>query len=328
VTGDGSRRLLLVVGIGRSGTSVFTGIVGQLGWYVPQPEVQADSTNPRGFGEPKWAVDFHSQLQRVHRVTNMDSRPAAFTKLAANADDPAVVGRLRDWLGEQFDKADDVVVKDPRIVWFLPLWQRCADELKAETSFATMLRHPTEVLASARTSYGAWQNDASRAAAWLNVMLHTEHATRDAARAFIRYEDLLTDWEQEITRIAAPLGIDSMADIGPDQRAAVGSFVDPTLRRSKPGWDDVDVPARVRDMIEDVWATFGELAKPGGDNADVRHALDAARLHYRGYYAEVESVAQSSINAVRPRKKAAAKPARRATLRQRVVRRLRRGLHR
>ena len=42
------RQLLLVVGIGRSGTSLFTGIVGQLGLHVPQPEVRADDTNPRG----------------------------------------------------------------------------------------------------------------------------------------------------------------------------------------------------------------------------------------------------------------------------------------
>ena len=37
------------------------GILGQLGFHIPQPEVQADDTNPRGFGEPRWVVDFHSR---------------------------------------------------------------------------------------------------------------------------------------------------------------------------------------------------------------------------------------------------------------------------
>ena len=46
-----------------------------------------------------------------------------------------------------------------------------------------MLRHPAEILTSARKSYGTWQTDASRAAAWLNVMLETERATRGAPRA-------------------------------------------------------------------------------------------------------------------------------------------------
>ncbi|MGZ4640147.1 MAG: sulfotransferase family protein, partial [Actinomycetes bacterium] len=53
------RRLVLVAGVGRSGTSVFAGILRQAGFHVPQPEVDADSTNPKGFGEPRWVVDFH-----------------------------------------------------------------------------------------------------------------------------------------------------------------------------------------------------------------------------------------------------------------------------
>src|SRR4051794_22387012 len=143
---QGQRRLLLVVGIGRSGTSVFTGILGQLGWHVPQPEVKADDTNPRGFGEPQWVVEFHTQLMKKRRVTNMDSRPAANALMDAVADVPAVRARLRAWLEEQFAQAENVVVKDPRVVWFLPLWRRCAADVGVELSFATMLRYPTEVL--------------------------------------------------------------------------------------------------------------------------------------------------------------------------------------
>ena len=41
-----------------------------------------------------------------------------------------------------------------------------------------MLRHPAEIIASAKKSYGDWQTDASRARAWLNVILETERVTR------------------------------------------------------------------------------------------------------------------------------------------------------
>ncbi len=68
-----ARRLLLVVGIGRSGTSLLTTILGTLGFRVPQPEVKADETNPRGFGEPRWVVDFHTRLMRDRRVTVFES---------------------------------------------------------------------------------------------------------------------------------------------------------------------------------------------------------------------------------------------------------------
>ncbi|HET7310558.1 MAG TPA: hypothetical protein VFJ17_04470 [Mycobacteriales bacterium] len=304
----GDRRLLLVVGIGRSGTSMFTGILGQLGWHVPQPEVQADDTNPAGFGEPQWVVDFHKQLQRSCRVTNMDSRPAAFDLAAAKATDPQVVTRLREWLGEQFEQSAHVVVKDPRVVWFLPLWQQAAADLGVETSFATMLRYPTEILKSARTWYGAWQSDASRAASWLNVMLRTEQLTRGAPRAFVRYDELLSDWEAQITRIAAPLRAEWMADLSPSGRDAVNEFVDPTLRRSQVGWDEIVVPEVVRSMVDLAWERFVPLAAGSSEPADAARPLDELAERYQQFYAEVEATAQSSIHAARRLAPAAPKP--------------------
>lgn len=302
------RTLLLVVGIGRSGTSMFTGMLGQLGWHVPQPEVQADDTNPAGFGEPQWVVDFHKELQRKFRVTNMDSRPAAFDLTAAAADDPLVLSRLRDWLGGEFAQSAHVVVKDPRVVWFLPLWQHAAAELGVETSFATMLRYPTEILKSARTWYGAWQSDASRAASWLNVMLRTERLTRGAPRAFVRYDELLADWQSQITRIAAPLRAGWMADMSPAARDAVNEFVDPTLRRSQVGWDEVDVPDAVRTMVDAGWECFTRLAIGTAEPDDVAGLLDGMTERYDRFYAEVEATAQSSIHAARRLAPAVPKP--------------------
>lgn len=54
------RTLVLVVGTGRSGTSLLTGIVRELGYSVPQPELNPNETNPRGFNEPRWVVGFQS----------------------------------------------------------------------------------------------------------------------------------------------------------------------------------------------------------------------------------------------------------------------------
>jgi hypothetical protein len=289
--GEG-RRLLLVVGVGRSGTSLLAGILGQLGLHIPQPEVQADETNPRGFGEPRWAVDFHQRLLRERRVTVNDARPAAWESTGAAAVDPAVRGELRDWLSGELRDARAVVVKDPRTVWFLPLWTACASDLGVETSFVTMLRHPAEVVASATRSYGTWQTEASRTAAWLNVTLETERLTRGARRAFVRYEDLLADWPGAIRHVGEALALPPLASV--DRRPEIDRFVDPTLHRSRVGWDELDVPGRLRDMAEDVWAKVQ-------DPSDAE--LDAARAAYRALYEEAESIAQSSITAAKPRRR-------------------------
>ena len=302
------KQLVLVVGVGRSGTSLLTGVLGQLGFHVPQPEVKADDTNPRGFSEPRWAVDFHTRLLQERRVTVNDSRPAAFEKTGTAAEDAATLAELREWLGGQLGEADSVVVKDPRTGWFLPLWTRCATDLGVEPGFVTMLRHPTEILASAIKSYGTWQTPASRAAAWINITLETEHATRGSRRAFVRYEDLLADWRRETGRVGDLLSVPALQAPDEASAAAVDAFVDPTLHRNRVGWEEFDIPERVRDMAEDVWRRLQPLAEAEGDTGAVHADLDAARAEFAQLHREAEEIAQSSITAAKPRKKPKAEP--------------------
>jgi hypothetical protein len=305
------KHLVLVVGVGRSGTSLLSGILGQLGFAIPQPEVQADETNPRGFGEPRWVVDFHSRVLKDKRVTLNDSRPAAWEQMALAA--PAVHDELREWLRGELAQADEIVVKDPRTVWFLDLWRSCADELGARTSFVTMLRHPAEIVASARKSYGPGLTEAGRAAAWINVMLQTEHATRGTQRAFVSYYDLMADWVPEIRRLGTTLDVPRLAAI--DHVPEVDAFVDPKLHRNRTTWEELDVPARVRDLAEQAWAHV---------QAQDEAALDADRAAYAELYGEAEAIAQCSIMAARPIRqvKAPAAPKPPPTLRVRIARRI------
>ena len=316
-----SRRLVLVVGVGRSGTSLLTGVLGQLGFHIPQPEVQADDTNPRGFGEPRWVVDFHTRLLRRRGVTVNDSRPAAWD-LTWDFSEKAVT-TARQWLEQELRQGEAVVVKDPRTVWFLPLWARAARELGVTPTYVTMLRHPTEVVASARKSYGDWQSEASRAAAWLNIALETEHATRGERRAFVRYEDLLSGWQAEVTRVGELLDLPLLASLAPERVAAVDEFVDPNLHRNRVRWDDLGVAGPVRDLGERAWQELQPLATAGGDTSEAHAKLDAARDDFRSLYAEVEAIAQSSIGAARREgKRGARKPAPPPSLRVKVARKI------
>jgi hypothetical protein len=297
---DSSRRLLLVVGVGRSGTSLLVGILRQLGLHVPQPEIHADQSNPRGFGEPRWVVDFHTRLLRKERVTVFDARPAAWGKTIQAAGGEDVFKELRSWLDVQFVGVDNVVIKDPRIGWFLPLWLRAAGNLDAQTSFVTMLRHPLDIVSSARRWYGTWQNDTSRAAAWLNITLHTELATRAAPRAFVRYEQLLADWPGEVTRAGELLELPGLSHIEASRAQAVDAFVDPQLHRSTRGREDVSLPPTLQAMIDDVWRRMSALADSGGDDGQLS-ALDDALAAYAQFYADAEAIAQSSVTAAKPR---------------------------
>ena len=49
---------------------------------MPQPEVEASETNPRGFYEPQWVIDFHKRHLKELALFNIDSRPAAVELVA------------------------------------------------------------------------------------------------------------------------------------------------------------------------------------------------------------------------------------------------------
>ena len=108
------RTLMLVVGSGRSGTSLFTGIMQRLGFHVPQPEVTADSTNPRGFAEPKWVVDFHTALLGAGRragcrraAVRLGARPPASPSTTTSGGSSASGSRA------EFAKSDHVDHQGP-----------------------------------------------------------------------------------------------------------------------------------------------------------------------------------------------------------------------
>lgn len=317
----GPRRLTLVVGAGRSGTSTVTGVLRRLGLVVPSPEVSADATNPRGFGEPRWVVDLHDELLGRAEVEVSDARPTAWRRTARVGADPAVRARVRDWLAGELAHADHLLVKDPRLVWFVPLWTDAARDLGVEPSFVTMLRPPAEVLGSKRLSYNRGLDDARGVASWLNLMLGAERATRGASRTFVRYHDLLDDWAA-----AAPWG-----SLGPwpptaERAAEIAAFVDPGLRRVRVAWSELDLPVELAGIGSETWAALDRLVDADLTDTGVAPRLDGARAAYDRSYRQAEAIARSSIDAARREGPGAPTPPRRirSVVTRRTVARLRR----
>ena len=301
-----ARTLVLVAGSGRSGTSLLSGILQRLDFRVPQPEVPPDESNPRGFAESQWVVDFHTRLLETMRVQTADARPLAWAKTADVSAREEEVAALRTFMQGEYAAADNVVIKDPRLSWFLPMWRRCADDLAVTPRIVTMLRHPAAVVDSKGRYYGSWQTDIGRTAGWVNTMLFTERATREAPRIFIRYDDLLEDWTKVVARMGDVLDLAAIRDASAPALRRVHQFVDPALSRSSASWDDLPMPATLRDLAERSYTLLSRLADADvGDDevAAITKDLDAARDEYVRLYEEAEGVAQSSVIAARSRRR-------------------------
>jgi hypothetical protein len=301
---EGSRRMLVVAGSGRSGTSLFTGLTGRLGVYIPKPEVSANKSNPRGFGEPRWLVDYHNDLLSSVDVVVEDGRPEAWDLTDELAEDPKALGPLVDWLELQFAENDRIVVKDPRLAWFLELHRAAAAKVGADVRVATMLRHPAEVMRSREIAYGTRTANTTRVIGWLTMMLGTEVRSRELPRATVRYDDLLADWRPAMTQADATIGMGLFEQATEAQLADADALVDPKLRRSNADWDELGLPARVLDLATRTYDTYGRLVGASAvEQEATRGELDALRAELGAYYDECFEVARNRTGAFARREK-------------------------
>ncbi|WP_028638779.1 sulfotransferase family protein [Nocardioides sp. URHA0032] len=311
------RKVLFVAGAGRSGTSTMAGLMQIMGLHVPLPEVAADETNPKGFGEPQWVVENHDRLLKESLVQVSDARPDAWFETGRVSTKEQERIRAAEWLEGHFAVNPELVVKDPRLSWFLSLWRVAAIRTGATPVFATMLRPPAEVVGSKQTYYKNRLGSAHLAASWLNMLLHTERATResvaDGGRVFVRYGDLLDDWTRVVMRVGEQLQLEHVMHARSEAIRNGHRFVDPNLRRMSQTLDDLGLPPRLHELTAQTWEELNKLAEPDGDTAEVHAALDQLREGYVDLYEEAEAISASSVVAaeqkVRKQLKGGAKPA-------------------
>lgn len=301
-----SSRVVVVAGSGRSGTSSVAGVLKIAGLHIPPPEVPGNRSNPRGFFEPRWAVDFQTRLLRQAGASLTDARPVAAELAEATADGDDVRRELGEWLSEHLATSPRLLVKDPRNSWFLPMWRRAVAEAGAEVSFLTMLRHPAEVVGSKDTYYKSRssgetvrQAQTTRVAGWLNVVLTSERLTRGSRRSFVLYNDLLADWRGVLSKVAVDLDLGELGDVADDAAAEIDEFVDPGLHRVRTTWDDIECPEEVRAMAEETWEHLVALAGSDGSEAAAEAALDGLWERYCATYRDAEALAQSSVERAR-----------------------------
>jgi hypothetical protein len=327
------RELVCVLGPGRSGTSTMAGALAHSGFYVPAA-IRGNQTNPSGFFEPRWAVNFHRRLLDKAGVRTLDTDPQAPDRLTRSIGDPRIRAELRDWLEKELADHPRLVIKDPRMVWFHHLWMAVAPEVGVEPRFVIMLRHPAEVSSSRSEYYNLRQ--VPGVAGWINVALMSEQLTYGLPRVLVRYGDLTADWRPQAERVAA-IGV--TLDPPPETRPhPVDDFIDPGLTRIKPGWDQVAVPEFLKTLGDRAFAALGRIADHG-ENADVEEELEVIRRDYatlhedslvlvdarvvRARHAAVrKAVRKANAETAQKAPIAAAAPTRIETLRTAVARRL------
>lgn len=330
------RRMVFVLGPGRSGTSTMAGALSFSGYDVPQA-IRGNETNPHGFFEPRWVVNFHRRLLQRTGVKTLDTDPGSLARIEEVTRDPETRDQLRTWLSGRLDEHERLVIKDPRMVWFRDLWVGAAQDLGVDPAFVIMLRHPSEVSSSRSEYYNT--REVTGVAGWINVALISEQLTQGSPRSLVHYPNLTADWRTELVRLREQLGL--ALDPAPEEKPhPVDDFIDPKLRRMKPGWDNIAVPTFLQELGDGTFDALSAIAD-GGDTPETATRLEQLRESYATLHDDSLALVNASVKRMRQEtqekvaKRVRAKVRRRyearlaaatppAGLATRVVRRLRR----
>ncbi len=287
-TPDAAAAVLLVAGMHRSGTSALARAVNLLGAEIPGPVVPAFLGNDLGHWEPQAVVDLHDAMLRS-ALTNVNSVFGPPRAWFDGAEAGGFVYAIAELMAAPVAAGGLVLVKDPRMGLFLPVWRRALERLGAEPRVALPFRRPLEVAASLQRRQRLAYPDAvwpvgRGVLLWLRYVLGAERDSRGLARAFVAYDRLLTEPANELGRLERELGV---AWPRPENLATAVASLRPEHRHAQAA-DDASSGSPLADRV------WGQLirAGEGEPSTEVFDAasdeLDAAALAFQGYVEALE----------------------------------------
>jgi tetratricopeptide (TPR) repeat protein len=273
-------KVIVILGMHRSGTSLCAKIVTSLGVGFGAPLEPPNPNNTEGYYEHLDVVGCHEDLFKTRKNT-WDT--IGFAEPAdATPSQSEVATTLREKLKQvvltQLRENNSLwAFKDPRTLMFLPLWQGIFEELGVEPVWVLCVRHPKAVAASlfARNRMPLALGELS----WLEHYLNALRHLGPSLACIVHYEDWFSSPEAQLHRLAAAIGFPSAEaieearqSIKPDRRRQRGesdaslrsaSEVHEWLKADRP--DLADLQRRARVLWTHVEALAMSLREPQPD---------------------------------------------------------------
>ena len=249
------RTILLILGMHRSGTSAMTNTFALLGATLPTRLMPAGPFNSLGHFEPLAIVDEHDRMLAELGESWFGSK--ALDKEFFKSDlAGAYARRICKMVEEEYGNAGLMVVKDPRICRFVPLWRAIAEQLGVGLKVVIPFRNPLEVAQSIAHRDNLPIDESL--AVWTRHVLEAEAATRDLPRAFIVYEEFLNDWQSVVAQASKRAGI-HFPRRKAETRLQIDKFLNSGLRKQVASEAEFFAHSIIPQTAKDVYWALKEL---------------------------------------------------------------------
>jgi len=200
------RKVIVVLGMHRSGTSALSGMLQRLGVSFGSmliPPIRG--VNEKGFFEHSDIVQLHDQLLESFGLCWMDFKPLPQNWL--DAESVVIVKRkIRHIIDRDFSEAELWGLKDPRLCVLFPIWTDVLNDSGCELKIVRIHRTPDEVVQSLNK-----RDDLDLQSGyllWLRYVFESHKVTGHLNAVDVTYDSLLNDWKPVAQQISETLDLD------------------------------------------------------------------------------------------------------------------------
>jgi hypothetical protein len=226
----GVKRIIWIIGMDKSGTSLVSSIFQSLGGYLGEEEniLGANVDNLLGYYENLDIININEELLKLLNLTwhFTDYRKYKnITKIIPNE----LIVKANSVIEKLCEKSNFLVVKDPRLTYFINFWLNLNEVKKCDNRFVYVYRNPIDVARSLSKISNISFEDCIRQWEIVNEVALNEMIDKELF--ILKYEDLLQEPSGNILRIANFLNItnnkllqDALITIQPSMRHHENNF--------------------------------------------------------------------------------------------------------
>ncbi|MYN15039.1 hypothetical protein GSY71_18030 [Pusillimonas sp. TS35] len=246
-----NRRLIVVLGMHRSGTSAITRALQAMGVDLGNRLMKpVEHINAKGFWEDDDITELNERI--LHSLGMRWDSLQPFTDQHIDIiRENGLYTEAVDLIEAKTGKSAVYGFKDPRVAKLLPLWQAIFQSCGLTPSFLITIRNPLSVAQSLKKR--DCFNPIKSYLLWLDHVLTSLELSRSHQRALVDYDQLMRDPKAALQQIAADL---QLATDVTEVDAYVQNFIDEGLRHSTFSAEDIKDESNCPALIYDVYSTL------------------------------------------------------------------------
>lgn len=266
------QRAVLILGAGRSGTSIVTRGLQATGIELGNDFKPPSRKNPTGFFEDTTLLRLSKKLRRT-----LGLRPDSLRLLDDSVwSSPKIMPYYEAFsaaITDRFGHAPVWGFKYGRTMRLLPFWERLFEKMNIAPSYVMPIRNPLSVARSRAKLDGRRGQQENSDLEWLVNVLPYFDQVRGGKLAVVDYDRLMQDPVTQLERLATQLDLPSTDQTQHEIQRFANEFLKPSLQHTRFSVDDLKAAKNINVLVRDAYTLLDRLANDeiSAASADLWH---------------------------------------------------------